>query len=253
MCLATVLGHVLTHGRDRRAKDAEKEGHETASFALSTVLGLVALLLGFTFSLAADRFDARRRLVLQEANAIETAYLRSQLLGEPHRTRMSELLVRYTGNRLVLAEAKPEQVSELLAINDRLVGDMWAATGAAFDSVKELDFSSEFIESINQVVELDSARKVARLTRVPAGVFVVLFLCLLASASMLGYVTSWSKGRAAPALLLLLFSIVFMLIIDLDRPTSGTILETQLPMKDLQKSLAAWPPSTFDRWRVASP
>jgi len=253
MGVAAVLGNFLGAIRDRRAGNTlKKERHETASFTLSTALGLVALLLGFTFSLATDRFDVRRRLVLEEANAIEAAYLRTQSLGEPHRTRMSELLVRYTDNRVALAQAKPERARELLAVDGRLIVDIWAATSAAFDSVKGLDFSSAFVESINQVVELDTARKVARLTRVPAGVFVVLFVCLVAPAIVLGYVTSWSRGRAAPALLLVLFSTVFMLIIDIDRPTSGTILESQWAMEELQKSLSSWPPSSFDRWRVAN-
>jgi hypothetical protein len=105
MCLAAGAG-VLLQPLGRPRKDDES-GSGQEGYIVSAVLGLLALLLGFTFSMAADRFDARRLLVLDEANAIGTAYLRAQLLPEPHRTRTSELLVRYTDNRIALAKAKP--------------------------------------------------------------------------------------------------------------------------------------------------
>ena len=248
MCFAAALGIILRIRHDRRSAIAPETG-DPESYLLSAVLGLVALLLGFTFSVAADRFDARRVLVAQEANAIQTAYLRSQLLGEPHRTRMSDLLVRYTDNRLALAQAPPDRVPELLTINDSLISDMWAGTAAAFDSVKDLDFSSTFVESINDVVNLGARRKTARLARVPAGVEMVLFVFLVVSAAVLGYVMSKVKGRLAAGLLLTLFTLTLVLIIDLDRPKAGSIVESQLPMEELRKSLAAWSPSTFDRWR----
>ena len=82
----------------------EVKGQE--SYVVSAVLGLLALLLAFTFSLATDRFEARRVLVLEESNAIGTAFLRTQLLGEPHRARLSQLLIEYTDNRIVLAKAE---------------------------------------------------------------------------------------------------------------------------------------------------
>lgn len=246
------LGAAFRVWRDRRSwTSAEKEGQD--AYVVSAVLGLLALLLGFTFSLATDRFDARRLLVLQEANAIGTAYLRSQLLGEPHRTRMSELLVRYTDNRITLAKARPDKAKELLTVNDALIVDLWAATSAAFDSVKTLDFSSEFVDGMNEVIDLDASRKTARLARVPVEVFVVLFVCLVTSAAVLGYVLTQLRGRLAAGLLLMLFTLVLLLIVDIDRPVVGGIVESQGPMEELRKSFAAWPPSTFDRWRVASP
>jgi hypothetical protein len=82
---------------------------------------------------------------------------------------------------------------------------------------------------------------------------VVLFVALVASAGVLGFVMSHFGGRMAAALILLLFTLVLMLIIDIDRPTRGLILEGQGPMADLRNTLATWPPSKFDRWRVATP
>jgi len=72
-----------------RSGETEPESHD---HLLSAVLGLLALLLGFTFSLALNRYEARRDLVVQEANAIGTAWLRAQLLEPPNKAAMSGLL-----------------------------------------------------------------------------------------------------------------------------------------------------------------
>ena len=111
-------------------EDEERASEGQEGYVISAVLGLLALLLGFTFSLAVDRYEIRRALVLQEANALGEAYLRSQLLPEPHRGRMSALLTTYADNRLSLAKAGAHKNSELLARNDALVTEIWAETVA---------------------------------------------------------------------------------------------------------------------------
>src|SRR5580765_2907353 len=140
MCVAAVLGVAIRLKRDKQMNRAG-EFDTQEGYVVSTVLGLLALLLAFTFSLAVDRFDARRALVLEDAKAIGTTYLRAQLLTEPYRARMSDLLIRYTDNRIALASAKPGEGASLLANNDALITDIWVATIAAFDSIKDYDFS----------------------------------------------------------------------------------------------------------------
>jgi len=248
MCLAVALGTALRLKRERR-KEPAGEFESQDGYIVSAVLGLLALLVGFTFSLAVERFEARRLLVLEEANAIGTTYLRAQLLNEPHRARMSDLLTRYTDNRIALAKAKPGQNAALLTTNDALITDIWAATIAAFDSIKGLDFSSTYLDSVNNVIDLDASRKAARRARVPGEVFLVLFVYLATSAGVLGYVLKGSRGRISAAFLLLLFTLVLILIIDIDRPTAGGINEGQLPMEELRKSLAVRTPAVFDRPR----
>jgi hypothetical protein len=248
MCAAGAAGIILQR---RRALPESWEGQE--GYIVSAALGMLALLMGFTFSLAVERFEARRYLVLDEANAIGTAYLRTQLLPEPHRARMSGILVRYTENRVALAKARPGRTAALLAANDALVTDMWAATAAAFDAVKGLDFSSAYLNSVNAVIDLDSSRKAARGARVPIAVFVVLLADLITTAGVLGYVMHGLRGGMAAAFLLVLLTVTLVLIIDIDRPTLGSILEGQGPMEALRKSLETQPPQVFDRWRQPPP
>src|SRR5205085_6832202 len=105
MLLTAAGGQLLRRRQDRRAKRAERESEPSIAqegYLLGGVLGLLALMLAFTFGMALNRYEARRQLVTQEANAIGTAYLRAQLLDEPYRGSLSKLLVVYTENRIRL-------------------------------------------------------------------------------------------------------------------------------------------------------
>jgi hypothetical protein len=253
MCLAAVGGFLL-QSLGREAKD-DDPGNGQEGYVVSAVLGLLALLLAFSFSMATDRFDSRRMLVLTEANAIGTAYLRAQLLPEPHRARTSDLLVRYTDNRLALAKAAPgsEAQRRLLTTNDAMITDIWAATSAAFDSIRGMEFSGTYLDSINTLIDLDASRKTARQARVPGEVFAILFVYMVTTAGVLGSVLRRARERIAAGFLLALLTLSLTLILDLNRPATGGIFESQRPMEDLRRSLAAQPPAVFDKWRAPAP
>jgi hypothetical protein len=253
MCLAGAGGVLLRLRHDRRGGGAlAPAGEGQEGYIVSAVLGLLALLMGFTFSLAVDRFETRRHLVLEQANAIQTTYLRAQLLAEPHRSRMSGLLIRYTDNVIALAKAAPRDPRRgvLLAADDALLIDIWAATSAAFETIKGLDFSSTYIYSVNTMIDLDAARRAARGARVPPEVFAVLVVYLVTTAAVLGYVLKGTRGRLGAGFLFLLLTLSLALTIDIDRPVVGGVIESQKPMEDMRRSLADSPPPVFDRWRT---
>lgn len=255
MLLAALGGGWMGRRRrqDAEQPDAPEDEDTQEGFIISAVLGLLALLLGFTFALAVDRYDARRVLVLDEANAIGTSYLRAQLLEEPHRSRMSAILHDYTANRVALGQAPSvSDRAPLLKRNDQLIQDLWSATAASFDSVRGLDFSTSLLETVNAVIDFDSARKTARFARVPVAVFVVLFLYVLATAGMLGYMTRTARNMGHTAVFIGLLGMSLLLIVDIDGPTTGWIRESQFPMQMLQDTLQQTPPGTYDRWRSAS-
>lgn len=229
----------------KKGEDGGLEG-----YVVSAVLGLLALLMGFTFSLAVDRFETRRTLVLEEANAIGTTYLRAQLLEQPHRERISRLLVNYTDNRIALAKAPPDRVAPLLAANDRMLTDLWAATASAFVTIKGIDFSSTFVDGVNNVIDLDAARKTARMARVPSEVFFVLFVYLVVTAGVLGYVFVGNRGRGAAIFMLVLLTLSLLLILDIDRPNKGGIRESQTAMEQLRATFKSQPPIVFDRYLI---
>lgn len=248
MAVAVVVGMALRRMSDRRAAGAATGGDGLEAVIVSAVLGLLALLMGFTFSIVLNRFEDRRDLVLQEANAIGAVYLRAQLLEAPHRERISRLLVAYTDNRIALAKGPQGQNADLLARSDLMLTDLWAATSAASRTVGDPGLTGQFLASVNAVIDLDTSRKVARTVRVPAQVFLALFVFLFAASGMLGYLSVGRRGKVALALMIVLLSLVLMLILDVDRPTSGGIREDQTPMEQLRASLKAQPPTVFDRY-----
>jgi hypothetical protein len=238
MFVAAAVGRALRARQDRLPDALKAQASSQDEYVITSVLGLLALLLGFTFALAIDRFETRRTLVLDDANAIRTAWLQAQLLDEPHRSRISGTLEAYTDNRISLARAAPGGAGRaMLAENDQLIADLWRETSDAFPTIKDLDFSGLFLERIEAVIELDAARKFERLSHVPAAVFFVLFVYLIVTAGVLGYVLTGARGRGVAAFVLVLLMLSLVLIIDIDRPTRGVIQEDQAPMELLRREL----------------
>lgn len=249
IALSAWLGLYLRRRREGITRKKDKDEDSKEGLVVSSVMGLLALLIGFTFSLAIDRFDTRRERVLMEANAVGTTYLRTQLLEEPHRSRISGLLVRYVDLSLALSQATPGPDQQaLLAKNEALVTDLWSATVAAFPSMKGYDFSSAYLESMNEVIDLNAARQQARRARVPSEILLVLCLYQFIAAGVIGYVLIGRGGQRTGTLLLLLFGLSLVLVIDVDYPVGGGINVSQEPMRQLKASLKAWPPGTFDRF-----
>ena len=216
-----------------RSGETEPESHD---HLLSAVLGLLALLLGFTFSLALNRYEARRDLVVQEANAIGTAWLRAQLLEPPNKAAMSGLLRSYLDARLAWSEVDvaPEASGQTAALQQKL----WTVTGQALRSEPNPQLSRGLMDAVNQSFDLASARTAARSAHVPDRVLTVLLLYAVLSAAMLGY-TSAAKGRPqriATISVLVLLTLALVMILDIDRPRNGAIQVSQQPLEELKQS-----------------
>ncbi len=158
------------------------------------------------------------------------------------------MLVDYTDARVALATVQPgTEKRALMTRNDQLVVDLWTATVAAFPSIRGYDVSNSFLSSMNALIDMDAARKAGRQAHVPSGVFLALFLFLFVAAGLMSYVVVGRRSRRTTAVLFALLGLMLLLIIDIDRPTSGAIRELQEPMLQLQSFLKAQPPQTFDR------
>jgi hypothetical protein len=129
------------------------------------------------------------------------------------------------------------------------VVDPWSATLAAHDTIKTSPFAVAFLAPIDEVIDIDAAREAAGRVRVPSEVFLVLSICLVVSAGILGYVRAPTRGRWMAGVLSVLVTTAFMLILDIDRPRDGGITEGQGPMLQLRDTLSKQPPGPFDRWR----
>ena len=239
------LGALIRRRREGRA-EGEDEARTHEGYIVSGALGLLALLLGFTFALAVDRFDARRGLVLEEANAIGTTYLRAQLLDEPHRSRLSRLLVGYAQNRLDLANASDyERRVTLMAQTNAYQTRLWAETVAAIRPIRGQVIAGTFVETMNATIDAGAARVAARRAHVPGRVMVALLVYMAVAAFLFGFAMPPRRRPTTTAVLLTLLTLSYALILDIDRPTGGSIREPQAAMQDLIEMMRTSPPAAF--------
>jgi hypothetical protein len=222
----------------RRRSGAEKadEGH-----VLSAMLALLGLLVGFTFSISVSRHELRRTLVVDEANAIGTEYLRSQLLPAPYRTRLADMLRRYTDARLALAAAGEDAagIARANAVADSLQQEMWATTVEVEPLVQPPALSSLIAGGMNAVIDVAASRRAALEARLPTIAFISLILYSAVAAIMLGFVSGSGRHRSrfGAIVLLLLLSLSLGLILDLDRPGRGGINVSHQPLIYLRASM----------------
>lgn len=206
---------------------------------VGSVLGLLALVLGFTFSLAASRFDARRMVVLDEANAIGTTYLRAQFLESPLKEEVSKLLRDYVDLRIMNAE-RSSHLSEIVTKSEAVQAEIWKqAVQASASSPRSIPVGL-FVESLNQMIDLHATRLLAGLrSRVPVSIWIALTCLSFLSMLAVGYQSGLAATRRSPAMvgLVIAFSSVIFLIADLDRAQEGFLRVSQQALIDVQRSM----------------
>lgn len=205
------------------------------------LFGLLALLLGFTFSMALSRFEQRKQLVLQEANAIGTTYLRAGLLPEPDRSAVASLLRSYVDVRLDFHNLRddPAQFKTVIDRTEQLQRELWSHAVAAVPKSEPPVTTGLFIESLNDVIDLHSARVAAMNNHVPEVVLVLLFLVAIMAALLVGYGCGLMERRhsLSTTTMVLLIALVITVIVDLDRPSRGLIHVSQERMIKLRESI----------------
>lgn len=232
MLLAVETGFLLGRRRRRRSEEAQKA---PVGEIVAAMLGLLALLLAFTFSMAASRFDIRRNLVLDEANAVGTTWLRAGLLPQPHRAELRKLLREYLEVRLRAVQTG--QIQQGVVRSEELQGLLWGQAAAAAEKHPGSIPAGLFITSLNEVIDLHAKRIMFGLrTRLPGIVWGVLYFVAVLAIGAIGYHAGLVSGRRFLAILplILTFSAVLVLIADLDRPGEGLFKVSQQALADLR-------------------
>jgi hypothetical protein len=226
-----------------RRRRSELEDRPPVGEIVAATLALLAFLLAFTFGLAASRFDVRRGLVIDEANAIGTTYLRAGLLPEPHRTEVRTLLREYVDVRLEAVE--PGKLSRSISRSAELHARLWAHAVAVGEKNPGSIVVGLFIGSLNEVIDLHTKRLALGVrNRIPGIIWNALYFVAILGTSVMGYHAGLSgSGRSLAILALVLaFSAVMTLIADLDRPQTGLLQVSQQAMIDLRDSFVATGP-----------
>ena len=204
------------------------------------ILGILALLLGFTMFMAVSRFDARKQLVLDEANAIGTSLRRTTLLPAPDGPEIASLLRQYIDVRVQYGTSGNDlaRLDSLRLQTVRVQDEFWARATAYGQKNPDPVRVGLLLQSLSQLMDLESARKMAFENPVPESVIYVNCIVGLLAIMLVGY-TFGLHGRRqifSTFVLTLAITLVLALIIDLDRPRSGFIRVSQQPMIDLQQA-----------------
>jgi len=237
--LSNELGYRV--GRWRRS-DADTGAKTQTNAIQAAMLGLLALLLGFTFSMALQRFDARSEAVLKEANSIGTAYLRTQLLPEAQRQAARGTIADYVELRIAANKVDLTQLEVRRAQRqevERAQDALWALALEAAATDPRPVTAGLFIQSLNELIDSYGERNAALRKHVPEIVLFLLFAVFLIAGAVLGYSGGLEGGRAFLATLSmsLLIVLVIFIIIDLDRPRRGLIEVSQESMLDLGEAV----------------
>jgi hypothetical protein len=254
---ASEAGYWLGRRRAARASTATKAGAHAATNAQASaattahinavqtaVFALLGLLLAFTLSMAVTRFDSRKQVLLQETNALGTAYLRTQLLPEPQRTATVDLLRRYVDARLASARPNWFQDVPLRNTTSALQQQLWSqAVAAAHQDPRSIP-TGLYVQSLNDAIDAQGIRDSTRLNTLPTTELFLLFAVSLLGMGIHGYAAGLGGGRSVGGtiLLALLIAVVVTIIIDIDHPYQGLITISQQGMLQLRQSMGNGPP-----------
>jgi len=218
-------------GRRAGVRRRRQEG-EAASDGLGTfdgaVFGLMGLLVAFTFSGATERFYARRHLIIQETNAIGTAYLRIDLLPAAAQPTLRDDFRNYVDTRLAYYRTLHEDSEESRKNLERvtgLQGKIWSEAVAACEKARAPATPALVLGALNEMIDITTTRAASLEMHPPKVVFWALGILVLASALLAGYGTSKARTRAWLHMLLYsgILAMAVYLILDLEYPRVGLI------------------------------
>lgn len=203
--------------------DEELEGTGTIEGAM---LGLMALLMAFSFSMAAGKFDTRRQVIIEEANDIGTVILRCDLYPDSIRNLLRADLAKYVDARIAYYEAGDDDEKIKLALQDATShsGKVWQRATLLSQNLDNRVRTEHMIPALNNMIDIVSTRESSRISKVPPIILLILFFLTLASSFLLGYGNKGKKrNRVITVGFAFMVSLVLYLIIDLDRPRRGII------------------------------
>lgn len=213
-------------GRRSFEKNSEL-AHEGIGAIEAAVFALLGLLLGFSFAGATSRLDTRRELIVQEANAIGTAYLRLDELPVNDQPDMRRLFREYLDARLRVYSRLPNLIAaeQELAKVSQLQQEIWSRAVTASRSDSTQNTARLFLPALNEIIDFTTARAVALHTHLPALIFVLLVSVALLSGLLAGY--AMAKRNTRSWLHMVIYALVIaatvFAVLDLDYPRSGFI------------------------------
>jgi hypothetical protein len=213
----------------RTTSEAERSGISTVT---ASMFALLAFTLGLTISFAQSRFEARRDLVVQEANTIGTAWLRAHMVGGQEGDAIASLIEDYARARLDYTTAPPDaEIPKLLARTNALQTQMWdLATGLARRVPTPI--TATLVNALNDMFDASLSQRFAFNSRIPSSLSWILLVGSLLAIGAMGYqlAATGSRQPVLSVLSLLMWAGAMVLIVDLNRARLGTIRVDPAPL-----------------------
>ncbi len=225
-----------------RDKSTEPARNHTAAIQ-GSLLGILALLLGFTFSISLGRHDTRSEAVVNEANSIGTVWLRAQMLPEPARGEIQAMLRDYVNLRVIggdVSVVRAEQHQELLTRTNVVLDALWTRSRDVAIEFPNPVTSGLYIQALNDMIDSYGSREAALNRHVPELVLILLYATFLMTGCVIGFTAGLAGHRTSFVTYIMVGLIVVLvfIIVDLDRPRRGLIRINHASLEQLQKSMA---------------
>lgn len=217
-----IMGHRLRLHNVEKSKDHSVEDLSAIS---GTLLGLLALLLAFTFGMSNSRYDTRRALVIEEANAIGTAILRTDIYPDSMRTLLKSHLQDYVEARIAFYQAGMDltRIVRTYQEADAIGKKIWLLAADFARQDPSTTKTAELVPALNAMIDITTTRRAAGESTIPDSIMYFLFTLCLCSAFLLGYDRKNKFDWIVVIGFALMLSSTVFTIIDLDRPRSGLI------------------------------
>lgn len=207
------------------------------------MLGLLALMIGFTFAMTLSRFDARQKGVVDEANSISTTALWARLLPDPQATEAQNLLRNYVDIRLKLIQNgySPTALATAVRDSDRLHVNLWQGAVQLGRTATPTLITAIYAQNLTRMFDMQAVRIAAGRNRVPPVVFILLLGIAMAALGLSGYAAGLNGrgGRIPHAIMAIVVASVIAMVADIDSAQTGYITIDQQVLTELKTNL--WP------------
>jgi hypothetical protein len=219
--VACAVGYRL--GRRARARQDEAAKSHAAAWE-AALLALTGLLIGFTFSMAQGRYDARKQIMLDEANAIGTTYLRTHLVDEARGNQLRKLLRGYVDARIAFTAAGGDRAraEETLRQSTTLGEHIWMEVSGAAHADRS-PVTALLVQSTNEMFDASDEYLSSIANPMPRTVFLVLILVTAAAMAAIGYECGLEGKVRVLGMVVMpaLLATVILLVFDLAHPRIG--------------------------------
>jgi len=222
----------------RRRRPLPAEARDDFGVVQAATLTLLALLIGFTFSMATTRYDLRKTYEEAEANAIGTEYVRAGLLPQAEATRVQNMLLTYTDLRIAFYRTRNDhELQQINADTAKLQDQMWATVQAPA-LAQPTPVMALAVSGMNDVLNSQGYTQAAWWNRIPVAAWVFLILTAVGCNLLVGYGSRSIQAKSGLLVVMpLLVAISFLLIADIDSPRGGLIHVSPQNLAALWQSL----------------